>query len=241
MQRNNLKGLKMRLLVIEDEPSLLKIIARRLKEEGYSVDTAKNGREGENYIYSADYDCIILDIMIPYIDGLSLLRKIRAKKIKTPVLLLTAKDSIEDRVVGLDTGADDYLIKPFSFDELLARVRALLRRQKEKRDIILSAGDLSLDTLTREVKRGDNPIELTSKEYTMLEYLLRNKNRVLTRSQIAEHVWDYDFDYNSNIVEVYIRYLRRKIDENFENKLLHTIRGGGYTLKDKGIKNKKKK
>ena len=231
----------MRLLVIEDEPSLLKIIDKRLKEEGYSVDTAKNGREGENFIYSADYDCIILDIMIPFIDGLTLLRKIRAKKVTTPVLLLTAKDSIDDRVVGLDTGADDYLVKPFSFDELLARVRALLRRQKEKRDLILSVGDLQLDTLTREVKRGEKSIELTAKEYSMLEYFLRNKNRVLTRSQIAEHVWDYDFDYNSNIVEVYIRYLRRKIDEDFKNKLLHTIRGGGYMIKDKSAKKISKK
>ncbi len=226
----------MRLLVIEDEKSLLKIIAKRLKEEGYSVDAVTNGRDGENYIYSTDYDCIILDIMIPIVDGLTLLRRIRAKKISTPVLLLTAKDSIEDRVVGLDTGADDYLIKPFSFDELLARVRALLRRRKEKRDIVLSIGDLKLDTVTREVKRGDKLIELTSKEYSILEYFLRNKNRVLTKSQIAEHVWNYDFEYNSNIVEVYIRYLRRKIDEDFKNKLIHTIRGGGYVLKDESEK-----
>jgi len=203
------------LLVIEDEKSLLKIITKRLKEEGYSVDAVTNGRDGENYIYSTDYDCIILDIMIPIVDGLTLLRRIRAKKISTPVLLLTARDSIEDRVVGLDTGADDYLIKPFSFDELLARVRALLRRRKEKLDIVLSVGDLKLDTVTREVKRGDKLIELTSKEYSILEYFLRNKNRVLTKSQIAEHVWNYDFEYNSNIVEVYIRYLRRKIDEDF--------------------------
>ncbi len=226
----------MRLLVIEDEKSLLKIIAKRLKEEGYSVDAVTNGRDGENYIYSTDYDCIILDIMIPIVDGLTLLRRIRTKKIPTPVLLLTARDSIEDRVVGLDTGADDYLIKPFSFDELLARVRALLRRQKEKRDIVLSVGDLKLDTVTREVKRGDSSIELTSKEYSILEYFLKNKNRVLTKSQIAEHVWNYDFEYNSNIVEVYIRYLRRKIDEGIENKLIHTIRGGGYVLRDESKK-----
>lgn len=226
----------MRILVIEDETSLLRIITKRLHEEGYAVDCAKNGREGEDYIYSADYDCIILDIMIPFIDGLSLLRKIRAKKISTPVLLLTAKDSIEDRVTGLDTGADDYLVKPFSFDELLARIRALLRRQEEKRDIILSAGDLELDTLTREVKRNNKPIELTMKEYSLLEYLLRNKNIVLTRSQIAEHIWGYDFDYNSNIVEVYIRYLRRKIDEGHETRLLHTKRGRGYMISDKAIK-----
>ena len=226
----------MRLLVIEDEKSLLKIITKRLKEEGYSVDAVTNGRDGENYIYSTDYDCIILDIMLPVVDGLTLLRRIREKKISTPFLLLTARDSIEDRVVGLDTGADDYLVKPFSFDELLARVRALLRRQKEKRDIVLSLGDLKLDTVTREVKRGDRPIELTSKEYSILEYFLKNKNRVLTKSQIAEHVWNYDFEYNSNIVEVYIRYLRRKIDEDFKNKLIHTIRGGGYVLRDESKK-----
>ena len=230
----------MRLLVIEDEKSLLKIIAKRLKEEGYSIDAVTNGRDGENYIYSTDYDCIILDIMIPIVDGLTLLRRIRAKKISTPVLLLTARDSIEDRVVGLDTGADDYLIKPFSFDELLARVRALLRRQKEKRDIVLSVGDLKLDTVTREIKRGDRSIELTSKEYSILEYFLKNKNRVLTKSQIAEHVWNYDFEYNSNIVEVYIRYLRRKIDEDFKNKLIHTIRGGGYVLRDESKKTNNK-
>ena len=230
----------MRLLVIEDEKSLLKIIAKRLKEEGYSIDAVTNGRDGENYIYSTDYDCIILDIMIPIVDGLTLLRRIRAKKVSTPVLLLTARDSIEDRVVGLDTGADDYLIKPFSFDELLARVRALLRRQKEKRDIVLSLGDLKLDTVTREVKRGDRSIELTSKEYSILEYFLKNKNRVLTKSQIAEHVWNYDFEYNSNIVEVYIRYLRRKIDEGFKNKLILTIRGGGYVLRDESKKTNNK-
>lgn len=226
----------MRLLVIEDETSLLNIIARRLKEEGYSVDTAKNGREGQYYISSAEYDCIVLDIMIPIIDGLALLRKIRAKKISTPVLLLTAKDSIEDRVIVLDSGADDYLIKPFSFDELSARIRALLRRQKNSRDIVLNIGNLQLNTLTREVKRGDKLIELTSKEYSVLEYFLKNKNRVLTKSQIAEHVWSYDFEYGSNIVEVYVRYLRRKIDDAFKNKLIHTIRGGGYVIKDKNEK-----
>ncbi len=223
----------MRILVIEDEPSLLRLIAKRLKEENYSVDTAENGRIAKDYIYSVDYDCVILDLMIPAIDGLNLLRKIRAKKISVPVLILTAMDSIEDRVVGLDTGADDYLVKPFSFDELMARIRALLRRHQEKKDEVLSVADLELNTFTREAKRADKIIELTSKEFALLEYFLRNKNRVLTRSQIAEHVWGFDFEYNSNIVEVYIRYLRRKIDEEFENKLIHTIRGGGYVIKDK--------
>ena len=223
----------MRLLVVEDEPSLLSIITKRLKEEGYGVDSAKDGREGENYITSAEYDCIILDIMIPFQDGLTLLRKIRAKNISAPVLLLTAKDSIDDRVTGLDSGADDYLVKPFSFDELLARVRAMLRRHKDKKNTVLSVGDLEMDTITRQVQRGGKGIELTSKEYSILEYFLRNKNRVLTKSQIAEHVWNYDFEYNSNIVEVYVRYLRRKMDEEFENKLIHTIRGGGYVIKDR--------
>jgi DNA-binding response OmpR family regulator len=223
----------LRLLVVEDEPSLLSIITKRLKEEGYGVDSAKDGREGENYITSAEYDCIILDIMIPFQDGLTLLRKIRAKNISAPVLLLTAKDSIEDRVIGLDGGADDYLIKPFSFDELLARVRAMLRRHKDKKNTVLSIGDLEMDTITRQVQRGGKSIELTSKEYSILEYFLRNKNRVLTKSQIAEHVWNYDFEYNSNIVEVYVRYLRRKMDEEFKNKLIHTIRGGGYVIKDR--------
>lgn len=226
----------MRFLVIEDELSLLKIIALRLKEEGYIVDTARNGKEGKDYIDAFEYDCIILDLMIPIIDGLTLLKEIRAKKVTTPVLILTAKDSIKDRVIGLDTGADDYLMKPFSFDELFARIRAILRRQKEKRDMVLSIDDLKLNTITREVTRGDKVIELTSKEYSLLEYFLRNKNRVLTKSQIAENLWNFDFDYSSNIVEVYIRYLRRKIDDNFENKLIHTIRGAGYVIKDKNEK-----
>ena len=190
----------------------------------------------ENFINSVEYDCIILDIMIPIIDGLTLLRKMRLKKISSPVLFLTAKDTIEDRVIGLDSGADDYLVKPFSFDELLARVRSLLRRQKESRDIILSIDDLKLNTITREVKRRDKLIELTSKEYALLEFFLRNKNRVLTKHQIAEHVWNYNFEYNSNIVEVYVRYLRRKIDDDFKNKLIHTVRGGGYLFKDKNEK-----
>ncbi len=226
----------MRILLVEDEPSLLKIIEKRLKEENYSVDSAKNGREAESFINSVQYDCMILDIMIPFIDGLTLLRKLRLKKILTPVLFLTAKDTIDDRVTGLDSGADDYLVKPFSFDELLARVRALLRRRNESRNIVLVIDDLKLNTVTREVIRGERLIELTSKEYALLEFFLRNKNRILTKHQIAEHVWNYDFEYNSNIVEVYIRYLRRKIDDNFENKLIHTIRGGGYLFKDKNEK-----
>ena len=167
------------------------------------------------------------------IDGVSLLKKIRAKRIMVPVLFLTARDSIIDRVEGLDSGADDYLVKPFSFDELSARVRALLRRQTDIKDNFLKLGDLTVNLITHEVFKGKALAQLTSKEYAILEYLLRNKNRILTKSQIAEHVWNYDFDYSSNIVEVYIRYLRRKIDNNPKSKLIHTVRGTGYIIKEK--------
>jgi len=223
----------MRVLIVEDELSLLRIISKRLKEEGYSVDTAKDGKEGLYLAETIDYDCIILDIMIPVIDGVSLLKKIRTKKIMVPVLFLTAKDSVIDRVEGLDSGADDYLVKPFSFDELSARIRALLRRQTNSKDNFLKLGDLTVDLITHEVFKGKVLVQLTSKEYAILEYLLRNKNRILTKSQIAEHVWNYDFDYSSNIVEVYIRYLRRKIDNNPRTKLIHTVRGTGYIIKEK--------
>lgn len=221
-----------KLLIVEDEPSLLKIIAKRLKEEGYGVDAGKDGEEGQYYLDESEYDCIILDIMLPVVDGLTLLKNIRAKGIKTPVLLLTARDSIEDRVAGLDTGADDYLIKPFSFDELLARIRALLRRNTETCSNTLAISDLILDINAHTVKRNDKTIDLTTKEHAILEYLLKNRGRIMTRTQIAEHVWDYDFDYNSNLVDVYIRYLRRKIDDGFDNKLIHTVRGSGYVIKE---------
>lgn len=222
----------MRILIVEDEPALLKSISRRLREEGYSVDTAEDGEEGQDLIEVVEYDCIILDIMLPVIDGLTVLKHIRNKGIKIPVLLLTARDAIEDKVKGLDLGADDYLTKPFSFDELLARIRALLRRQNESKETILKAADLILDTVSHTVSRGGNDIELTAKEYAILEYMLRNKGRLLTRSQIADHVWNYDFEGNSNIVDVYIRYLRKKIDDDFDSKLLHTVRGSGYMLKE---------
>lgn len=223
----------MRILIVEDEPSLLKSISRRLREEGYSVDTAEDGEDGQELIEVVEYDCIILDIMLPVINGLAVLKHIRNKGIKIPVLLLTARDAIEDKVKGLDLGADDYLTKPFSFDELLARIRALLRRQNESKETTLKAADLILDTVSHTVSRGGNDIELTAKEYAILEYMLRNKGRLLTRSQIADHVWNYDFEGNSNIVDVYIRYLRKKIDDDFDSKLLHTVRGSGYMLKEK--------
>ena len=223
----------MRILIIEDEEQLINIMKRRLKEEGYAVDLAMDGKEGLNFAEAVNYDCIVLDIMLPGIDGFYILKRLRARKVITPILVLTAKDTVLDKVTGLDSGADDYITKPFSFDELLARIRALLRRKVDKKESILSISDLTLDPITREVHRGGSLIELTSKEYAILEYLLRNTGKILTKSQIAEHVWNYDFEYNSNIVEVYIRYLRRKLDDDYENKLIHTVRGAGYTIKVK--------
>ena len=223
----------MRVLVIEDEKQLLKIIGERLKEEGYVADLVKDGMEGLHFAESVDYDCIILDIMLPTIDGFSILRKLRARKINTPILILTAKDTIKDKVNGLDSGADDYITKPFSFEELIARVRAMLRRKSDEKETVSFISDLTLNLITREVFRGNHSIELTSKEFAILEYFLRNKGRVLTKSQIANHVWNYEFEYKSNIVEVYVRYLRKKLEDNFENKLIHTISGAGYVIKVK--------
>jgi heavy metal response regulator len=223
----------MRVLVIEDEKQLLKIIGERLKEEGYATDLVRDGIEGLHFAESLDYDCIILDIMLPSMDGFSVLRKLRARKINTPILILTAKDTIKDKVSGLDLGADDYITKPFSFEELIARVRAMLRRKSGEKETVLFISDLTLDLITREVSRGNHLIELTSKEFAILEYLLRNKGRVLTKSQIANHVWNYEFEYKSNIVEVYVRYLRKKLEDNFENKLIHTVSGVGYVIKVK--------
>lgn len=223
----------MKILIAEDELQVRKIVAKRLKQEGFVVDTAKDGGICLNLINIYEYDCIILDIMLPVIDGISILKSLREKKINTPILLLTAKSSVSDRVKGLDLGADDYLTKPFSFDELVARVRVLLRREPRKIVNELRIADLSLNLITREVARDGKLIELTSKEYALLEYLLRNKERILTKAQIAEHIWNYDFEYSSNIVEVYIKYLRRKMDENFKEKLIHTVRGMGYILKVK--------
>ena len=223
----------MKILIAEDELQVLRIVAKRLKEEGFVVDTAKDGKICLNLINTYEYDGIILDIMLPVIDGISILKSLRLKKINTPILLLTAKNSISDRVKGLDLGADDYLTKPFSLDELIARVRVLLRRESQKIVTELHIADLSLDLTTRQVMRDGKLIELTSKEYSLLEYLLRNKERILTKSQIAENIWSYDFEYDSNIVEVYINYLRRKIDDNFKEKLIYNVRGMGYVLKVK--------
>ncbi|MBC7342854.1 MAG: response regulator transcription factor [Clostridia bacterium] len=221
----------MRLLVVEDEPNLLQAMVRRLKEEGYGVDGATDGEEALAYVATVAYDAIILDLMLPRLSGLEVLREMRNRRLLYPVLILTARDATEDKVKGLDLGADDYLTKPFSFDELLARLRAILRRAGQPRlGTVLKAADLEVDTIARKVTRAGQTILLTSKEYALLEYLIRNQGQVLTRSQIAEHVWDYDFNGMSNIVDVYIRYLRRKIDDPFEPKLIQTIRGSGYRL-----------
>jgi DNA-binding response OmpR family regulator len=222
----------MRILVVEDEKSLREIVAARMGREGYAADSASNGVEALEYIESGSYDCVILDIMLPKKDGITILKEMRGRGDQTPVLLLTARDSIEDRVSGLDCGADDYLVKPFAYDELSARVRALLRRGTENKSNELAFADLRMNLLSREVTRGGRSISLTVKEFALLEYFLRNPNRTLTRDQIINHVWNFDFDNNTNVVNVYMRYLRGKIDEGSEEKLIHTIRGVGYIMKD---------
>ena len=221
----------MRILVVDDDRRLCTIIKRGLLEEAYAVDLAYDGEEGEYLAEVNPYDLIILDIMLPNKDGIEVCQELRAKKINTPILMLTAKDTVEDRVRGLDTGADDYLVKPFAFSELLARVRALLRREGISKSPELRVGDLTLNTLTRQIWRGQRPIELTTKEYVILEYFMRHPNVVVTRTMIEEHAWDYDFDSLSNLVDVYIRRLRRKIDTEGEDSLIQTVRGAGYRLK----------
>jgi DNA-binding response OmpR family regulator len=221
----------MRILVVEDERRLCGIIKRGLLEEGYAVDVAYDGEEGEYMAESAPYDLILLDIMLPKKNGVEICHALRLKEINTAILVLTAKDTVEDRVKGLDSGADDYLVKPFAFNELLARIRALLRRTGSSKSLKLQVGDLTLDTLTREVWRGQRMIELTSKEYTILEYLMRHPNVVITRTMIEEHAWDYEFDSISNIIDVYIRRIRSKIDEKGRDSLIQTVRGAGYRMK----------
>jgi len=221
----------MRILVVDDDRRLCAVIKRGLMEEAYAVDLAYDGEEGEYLAEVNPYDLIILDIMLPIKDGIAVCWELRARKIGTPILMLTAKDAVEDRVKGLDTGADDYLVKPFAFSELLARIRALLRREGVSKSPELRVGDLVLNTLTRQVNRGQRPIELTTKEYVILEYLMRHPKVVVTRTMIEEHAWDYDFDSLSNLVDVYIRRLRRKLDTEGEDSLIQTVRGAGYRLK----------
>jgi heavy metal response regulator len=220
----------MRILIVEDEPGIANFVRQGLSEAGYAVDVARDGEEGLAYALAADYDVLVLDIMLPIMDGLELLRELRHRGHKTPTLMLTARDTVDDRVDGLDAGADDYLVKPFAFPELLARVRALLRRPPLQMGTVLAVGDLEMDTASREVRRGDRLIELSPREYAVLEYLMRHPNQVLTRTQIGEHVWNFDFFHESNVVDVYIGYLRRKVDKGSDCPLIHTVRGVGYRL-----------
>ncbi|MBC8228341.1 response regulator transcription factor [bacterium] len=222
----------MYILIVEDEKKVAGFIKQGLQEERYTVDVAYDGEEALLLAGMNSYDLIVLDIMLPKKDGMEVLKDLRAQGLSIPILILTAKDTLEDKVQGLDSGADDYITKPFAFAELLARIRALLRRGKPTNETSLTAADLMLDPIQHKVQRGGKPIELTSKEYALLEYFLRNKGQVLTRTLINEHVWGYRFDTGTNIVDVYVNYLRSKIDRGFDKKLIHTVRGVGYVLRE---------
>ena len=221
----------MRILIVEDEKKVAGFIKKGLEEETYAVDVACDGEEGYHLADMNQYDLIILDLMLPKMDGLEVLTRLRDKKVSTPILLLTAKDQVEDKVTGLNKGADDYLTKPFAFSELLARLRSLLRRGQVETQTELKVGDLSLDMVSHKVNRNGEEIELTGKEYSLLEYFMRNEGKVLTRTMIAEHVWDYNFDTFTNVIDVYINHLRNKIDKKYPTRLLHTLRGVGYVMK----------
>jgi len=223
----------MRILVIEDEKKVARFIKRGLEEAGYLVDSAADGEEGLYLAEIDDYDLIILDLILPRKNGLEVCKELREQNIKVPVLILSARDSVEDKVTGLDMGADDYLTKPFAFSELLARVRALLRRGESMVPVKLQVADLAMDTVTHTVNRAGKEIKLTSKEYALLEYFMMNVGKVLTRTMLSEHVWDYTFDTFSNVIDVYINYLRNKVDRDFEPKLIHTVRGVGYVMRAK--------
>ncbi len=220
----------MRILLAEDEKDMNKIITKKLTSEGYAVDSCFDGQTAIDYILSTDYDVIILDIMMPLQDGFSVLKTMRSKCIETPTIFLTARDAISDRVKGLDLGANDYLVKPFSFEELMARIRVMTRLKSEKNTNILSVEDLTLDASSHIVKRGKTVITLSAKEYAILKYMMYNAGIVLSREKIENHIWNYDYEGGTNIVDVYIRYLRKKIDSDFDTKLIHTIRGSGYVL-----------
>jgi DNA-binding response OmpR family regulator len=221
----------MRVLLAEDEPKISAYVVRGLQEQGYAVDPVFNGPDALDWVETGAYDIIVLDIMLPGMDGYTVCREMRQRGVHAPILMLTARSSIDDRVTGLDAGADDYLVKPFALKELLARIRAITRRTPETpKTPILQVADLTLDSATRRVKRGSKIIDLTSKEFAVLECLMRDPDHVLTRTMIAEHVWNYDVYNQSNVVDVYIRNLRRKIDDGFEVKLIHTIRGSGYRI-----------
>lgn len=223
----------MTILVVEDEIKITRFIKRGLEMEHYTVDVAYNGEDALEKIELNDYDLIILDIMLPKKSGIEVLKELRSKKIESPVIMLTAKDTVEDRVAGLDAGADDYLVKPFAFGELVARIRALLRREKTVKATTLQIDDLILDPSTHEVTRDGKEIKLSSKEYRLLDYMMRRPGHVCTRTMIGEHIWGYNFTDDSNVIDVYISYLRRKVDKGFKNKLIHTVRDVGYKVQDK--------
>ncbi len=221
----------MRVLVVEDEKKIAEFVRRGLREEGYAVDVAHDGNQAHFLATTQDYDLIILDLMIPGMDGISLCRRLRDDKIASPILILTVKDSVKDKVLGLDSGANDYLTKPFAFQELLARCRALMRKYEVSAPAKILVSDLELDLLSHEIRRGGAAISLTAKEFALLEFLMRNEGKVVTRTMISEHVWDIHFDPMTNVIDVYINRLREKIDRGFKKPLIQTIRGRGYVLK----------
>lgn len=222
----------MRILVAEDEKDLNRLIEKKLAKSGYGVDTAFDGEEALDYVEFAEYDAIILDVMMPKKDGFAVIKEMRSRGINTPVIFLTARDSIEDRVAGLDLGANDYLVKPFSFDELMARVRAMTRMKYGASENVLSVDGLSLNCSTHEVTRDGKGITLSAKEYAMLEFMMRNAGIVLSREKLENHVWNYDYEGGTNLVDVYVSYLRKKIDGGFDKKLIKTVRGFGYVISD---------
>jgi two-component system, OmpR family, response regulator len=223
----------MRILLVEDDKQIASFIFKGLKEAGYATDHAEDGLDGLHLAINEPYDAAIIDIMLPGLDGLSLIEELRQRKINTPIIVLSAKRSVDDRIKGLQIGGDDYLTKPFSFSELLARVQALIRRSSGiSEPNTLKVKDLSMDIITREIRRGDTKIELQPREFSLLEYLMRNKGRVLPKTMILEHIWDYNFDPQTNVVDVLVCRLRNKVDKDFENKLIHTIHGVGYVLKE---------
>jgi DNA-binding response OmpR family regulator len=222
----------MHILVVEDERRLANLVRRALEEEGNVVDVSHDGAEGLDMAEGTQYDLLVLDLMLPHVDGIEICRRLRETGNDARILMLTARDAVEDRVAGLESGADDYLVKPFSFSELVARVHALARRQVQAQsEQELVAGDLVLDLQRREARRGEDSIELTAKEFQLLEYLMRNSGHVLTRTQILDHVWGYNFDSFSNVVDIYVHYLRNKIDKGYDEPLIKTVRGVGYSLK----------
>jgi DNA-binding response OmpR family regulator len=222
----------MRILVVEDEKKVGSFIKKGLEEELFYVDTASNGKEGLDLAMTTEYDLIISDIMMPVMNGLELIKELKARNINVPVMLLTIKESTKDKVEGLDGGADDYLTKPFAFEELTARVRALLRRKDSQPGNTLAIADLKLDLISHKVTRNSNEIILTPREFGILEYLMRNKNKIVTRTKLIEHVYDFHFDSGTNVIDVYINKIRTKIDQEYETKLIHTVRGVGYLIKE---------